>query len=60
MALDTPTTVTLKRKLPIHIVYHSAWVDKDNRIHFLKDIYQQDRIQKKAIENKEHRLQKSL
>lgn len=60
MSLDTPTTVTLKRKLPIHIVYHSAWVDKDNRIHFLKDIYQQDRIQKKAIENKEHRLQKSL
>lgn len=52
MGLDTPTTVNLKQKLPIHIVYHSAWVDKDNRIHFLKDIYQQDKIQQKAIENK--------
>lgn len=60
MALDTPTTVTLKQKLPIHIVYHSAWVDKDNRIHFLKDIYQQDKIQKKAIESKEEKLKKTL
>lgn len=59
MALDTPTTVTLKQKLPVHIVYHSAWVDKDNRIHFLKDIYQQDRAQKKAIENKEQKLREA-
>lgn len=60
MALDTPTTVTLKNKLPVHIVYHSAWVDKDKRIHFLKDIYQQDRIQKRAIENKEQKLRKAI
>ena len=60
MALDTPTTVTLKQQLPIHIVYHSAWVDKDNRIHFLKDIYQQDRIQKKAFEIKERQLKETL
>lgn len=59
MALDTPTTVTLKQKLPVHIVYHSAWVDKDSRIHFLKDIYRQDMAQKKAIENKEQKLREA-
>lgn len=56
MALDTPTTVVLKQKLPIHIVYHSAWVDNDDRIHFLKDIYNHDQTQEKAIEQKEEQL----
>lgn len=60
MELEAPTTVTLKQKLPIHIVYHSAWVDKENRIHFLKDIYQHDKAQEKAIERKEEKLKKVL
>ena len=56
MELDTPTTVTLKRKLPVHIVYHSAWVDEDAVIHFRKDIYSHDRTQKQAIDKKEELL----
>lgn len=56
MHLDTPTTVILKQKLPIHIVYHSAWVDNDDRIHFLKDIYNHDLAQEKAIQRKEDML----
>ncbi len=56
MELDTPTTVTLKKKLPVHIVYHSAWVDEEATIHFRKDIYSHDRTQKQAIEKKEELL----
>ncbi len=56
MELDTPTTVTLKKKLPVHIVYHSAWVDDESKIHFRKDIYYHDRAQKKAIEKKKEIL----
>lgn len=53
MELDTPTTVTLNRKLPVHIVYHSAWVDEEGKVHFRKDIYKHDKTQKQAIERKE-------
>lgn len=56
MKLDTPTTVILEEKLPIHIVYHSAWVDEEKNIHFRKDIYSHDQTQEQAIDKKEEVL----
>lgn len=56
MELDTPATVSLKKRLPVHIVYHSAWVDEDKHIHFRKDIYNHDLTQEQAIQKKEKML----
>ena len=53
MQLDTPATVDLELELPVHIVYHSAWVDDDGKVHFRKDIYNHDKAQEQAIERKE-------
>lgn len=56
MEMDTPTTITMKKRLPVHIVYHSAWVDEENKIHFRKDIYNHDKTQEQAIDKKEEQL----
>ncbi|MEO8677655.1 MAG: L,D-transpeptidase family protein [Vicinamibacterales bacterium] len=42
--------VTLKSKIPVHIVYFTAWVDEGGGVHFQPDIYGYD---------KKQRLQKS-
>lgn len=34
--------VTLKNKVPVYIVYFTAWVARDGRINFRKDIYERD------------------
>jgi murein L,D-transpeptidase YcbB/YkuD len=36
------TWVTLKHKIPVYIGYFTAFVDKDGRINFYKDIYEKD------------------
>lgn len=33
---------TLKKKVPVYIGYFTAWVDKDGKINFYKDIYNRD------------------
>jgi L,D-transpeptidase YcbB len=35
--------VRLKRKIPVHIVYFTAWVDDNGGLHFQPDIYGYDR-----------------
>jgi murein L,D-transpeptidase YcbB/YkuD len=35
--------VKLKRKIPVHIVYFTAWVDPNGGLHFQPDIYGYDR-----------------
>jgi len=37
-----PYTVGLKRPIPVHIVYRTAWVDAQGRLQFRKDVYQRD------------------
>jgi len=32
----------LKRPLPVHILYRTAWVDAQGRLQFRNDIYQRD------------------
>jgi len=34
----------LPREIPIHIVYRTAWVESDGKIHFRPDIYDKDRL----------------
>lgn len=38
-----PMTVTLKEKLPVHIMYLTAWADEDGDAQFRRDIYHYDR-----------------
>ncbi|HFC04893.1 MAG TPA: peptidoglycan-binding protein, partial [Rhizobiales bacterium] len=34
--------VSLKKKIPVHVTYLTAWVNKDGQINFRKDIYKRD------------------
>lgn len=43
------TVVQLKRKVPVHIAYLTAWVNKDGSAHFRRDIYGRDKILAKAL-----------
>ena len=35
--------VKLKKKIPVHIAYFTAWVDENGGLHFQPDIYGYDR-----------------
>ncbi len=36
--------VKLKEKIPVHIVYFTAWVDENGGLHFQPDIYGYDHV----------------
>ena len=36
--------VKLKKKIPVHIVYFTSWVDENGGLHFQPDIYGYDRV----------------
>lgn len=46
--------VKLKRPIPVHITYFTAWVNKDGTLHFRKDIYGRDKILSRAFFNQMH------
>ena len=37
-------SITLKRPIPVHIVYDTAWVDESGAVEFRKDIYGRDSV----------------
>jgi len=41
--------VKLKRKIPVHVAYLTAWVNKDGSVHYRKDVYGRDKILKDAL-----------
>ncbi|MEP1209299.1 MAG: L,D-transpeptidase family protein [Rhizobiaceae bacterium] len=43
------TVVRLKQKVPVHITYLTAWVNKDGSAHYRRDIYGRDKILAKAL-----------
>ncbi|MEN8135351.1 MAG: L,D-transpeptidase family protein [Thermodesulfobacteriota bacterium] len=43
MASGERQVVTLPEQVPIHILYWTAWSDKDGRMHFRNDIYDRDK-----------------
>lgn len=42
--------VSLEQKLPVHITYLTAWVNKDGSVHYRKDVYGRDKILKEALD----------
>lgn len=47
MYLEKEKWVTLKKKIPVFLVYFTSWVDASGQLHFRRDIYKHD--QKMAI-----------
>ena len=47
------TDIDLDKKIPVHIVYLTAWVDENNKVQFRDDIYGYDEIQGKILFNKD-------
>ncbi|MEM9278566.1 MAG: L,D-transpeptidase family protein [Pseudomonadota bacterium] len=41
--------VKLEKKIPVHIAYMTAWVNKDGSVHFRRDVYGRDKILGKAL-----------
>ncbi len=44
MGLGTERHVKLNRKIPVHIVYFTAWVDDQGHLQFAPDIYKYDQL----------------
>jgi len=49
----TQASIKLNKKLPIHLVYLTSWVDENNNLQFRNDIYDYDKIQEEFIYEKE-------
>lgn len=43
------TSIALKKRIPIHIVYLTAWLDDNNVMQFRDDIYGYDKMQKELL-----------
>lgn len=41
--------VKLKNKIPVHVIYLTAWVNKDGAVHYRRDVYGRDTILAKAL-----------
>ena len=39
----------LPRKIPVHLVYFTAWPDDQGRIHYYEDVYGRDKLLRKAL-----------
>ncbi len=49
--LDEPKNVVLPKKVPVHIVYKTAWVDDGSGdVYFLSDVYNHDKMQLASLE----------
>lgn len=46
--------IKLTRPIPIHILYWTAWVDPENRVHFRQDIYGRDHTLNRAFRDQMH------
>lgn len=49
IATKKHTVINLKEKIPVHVVYLTAWVNKDGSVNFRKDVYGRDKILIKAL-----------
>lgn len=46
---DKQTFVKLKNKVPVFIVYFTAWVDSDGKLNLRDDVYQHDEKMKHLL-----------
>ena len=51
-----PKTVKLQKKVPVHLMYWTAWQDANGIVHFRDDIYKQDKPLQQALNKLEVRL----
>jgi len=47
--MNGETTVSLRRPVPVHLQYMSAWVDADGLVHLRNDLYNRDGRVAKAL-----------
>ncbi len=45
-------TVQIKKPLPVHLLYWTAWIDRDGRMQFRNDIYKRDELLDRALQEK--------
>lgn len=46
------TQIGLNRKIPVHMVYLTSWIDENGKIQFRDDVYKYDRMQRKLLYKK--------
>jgi murein L,D-transpeptidase YcbB/YkuD len=46
---DTEQTVMLTQKVPVHLLYWTAWADADGPVHFRRDVYDRDQAVRSAL-----------
>jgi len=49
LATAIDKTVMLPRRVPVHLLYWTAWVDEDGVVQFRQDIYGRDSLLSKAV-----------
>lgn len=52
----TPTRFNLPRSMPLHLAYHTAWIDDAGRLQFREDIYGLDSLVIGALERQQPRI----
>lgn len=45
-----PATVSLKKPIPVQLVYMTAWVEEDGRVQFFDDVYRMDQDLQRAVD----------
>lgn len=61
MGKSEPTTISLTKKIPIYIVYWTAWVDEGNNfLNIREDVYSYDQVQMEMIDQKRSRREKKI
>ncbi len=56
MQQDKPENVKLPRKMPVYLVYFTAYIDENDRLNFRDDVYGHDAKQLSALVKKSARL----
>lgn len=52
MDASKPYTVRLKKPIPVHILYRTAWVDVQGRLQFRNDVYERDQELRAALKQR--------
>ena len=52
--------ISLNEHVPVHLVYITAWVDNNGTVHFIKDVYKQDRRLANALKKRPYQLCKLI
>lgn len=46
---DTEQTIVLTQKVPVHLLYWTAWVDSEGTVQFRRDVYDRDEAVRSAL-----------